>query len=79
MAQFSIKGFYEPTPVKWRKIGDAVLYFSVSMIPVVHSCPLSANSKLWVVSALAAYGVAGKTITNFFIDNAGENEQPGKS
>lgn len=75
---FQLKGgFYQGTPVFYRKIGDSILYFSVSMISVVHGTPVSDNKKLWAVTILAVVGVVGKTITNFFTDT--NIETPPKS
>lgn len=61
-----IKHFYQPTPAKWRKIGDTILLGCTSLSGMVMGTPLSDTQKLWTITALNAIGVAGKMVTNFF-------------
>jgi hypothetical protein len=58
--------YYKPTPVKWRKIGDAILLGTASMSAMMMGAPLSETSKTWAIFILNIIGVAGKVLTNFF-------------
>lgn len=62
----NIKDYYHPTPVIWRKIGDAILIGSAGLSSGVMGLPISDNAKLWTVFSLNAFGVIGKIITNLF-------------
>lgn len=68
--------FYAPTPIFWRKVGDSILFFSLGMIPIIHGCPGSDNTKLWGVTGFAVFGLVGKTITNFAKDESIKDVQP---
>ncbi len=57
-----MSNYYKPTPVRMRKIGDALLGVSLIAIPT----ELSGYS--WVSISLFAIGVIGKFLTNFFAD-----------
>ena len=74
MAEFKAGSYWEDTPVVFKKIGDSILFLSVGLIPIVHGLPLTDTQKLWIVSGLAAIGVIGKTITNFFTDTQTQNK-----
>lgn len=60
-----IKNYYNPTPKKWRKIGDAILLGTTSLSAMMMGAPLSENAKTWTIFLLNVAGVFGKVITNF--------------
>lgn len=55
------KHYYQPTPVKWRKLGDALLSVSAT----ITGCAIYADHK-WVAGLALATGVLGKFLTNLF-------------
>ena len=55
--------FYQPTPVKWRKLGDALLVVSTT----VTGYAMFENVK-WVALVSLITGVVGKFLTNFFTE-----------
>jgi hypothetical protein len=55
--QFGAKGFYKPTPAKFRKIGDALLVGST-----IVSAQYTDSPKVMLISQLV--GLIGKLITN---------------
>lgn len=59
------KRYFSPVPTKARKIGDAILYTSLSFQPIIIGLPLPDNQKLWVNFGISALGIIGKIITNF--------------
>ena len=61
-----INNYYKPTPKKWRKIGDAILFLSASISAFIPTSPLDDGSKLWAMFGLNIFGIIGKTATNFF-------------
>lgn len=63
-----LKNYYKSTPIKMRKIGDAILLGSTSISGMVMGLPMSDNNKLWMTFGLNIFGVLGKVITNFFTD-----------
>ncbi len=66
--------FYSPTPVRMRKIGDAILYSTSTLSVLMMGSPLNDNQIKWAVFGLAVIGVAGKTITNMFKDETNKPE-----
>lgn len=65
---FRTKAYWEPTPKKFRKIGDALLgAFSITSISSI----VSESKKLAIASLML--GIMGKVFTNFFVE---ENQQP---
>jgi hypothetical protein len=54
--------YYKPTPVKWRKIGDAIQDAALiaSGILVIFASPPA-----WIPAVIFAAGRIGKIITNF--------------
>ena len=56
-----IKGYYQPTPTKMRKLGDALLAASVT----VTTFAIAADYK-WVAISACIIGTLGKFLTNFF-------------
>lgn len=71
-----IKHFYQPTPAKWRKIGDTILVGCTSLSGMIMGLPLTDNAKLWVIFTLNGVGVAGKMLTNFFKDDVIPAQEP---
>lgn len=67
-----INNYYKPTPKKWIKIGDAILFISASISAFIPTSPLDEGSKLWAMFALNIFGIIGKTATNFFKENDDE-------
>ena len=67
-----INNYYKPTPKKWRKIGDAILFLSASISAFIPTSPLDEGIKLWAMFALNIFGIIGKTATNFFKENDDE-------
>ena len=57
-----LKKFYDPTPKRWRKLGDALLGISLLGIPA----ELTGHSSIAIGIFLC--GVVGKFLTNFFSD-----------
>ena len=60
-----MKTYYQPTPKKYRKIGDAILIGCASLSALVMGSPLTDNGKAWTTFILNVVGVAGKVISNF--------------
>lgn len=60
-----IANYYNPTPRKFRKIGDAILLGSTSLSAMMMGAPLSENTKTWTIFLLNVLGVLGKVLTNF--------------
>lgn len=59
------KKYAKPTPAKWRKIGDSILFFSIGLQPMITTLPLTEHQMLWINFGIGALGVIGKTLTNF--------------
>jgi hypothetical protein len=57
--KFSPKGYYKPTPAKFRKVGDALLVGSA-----IVSTQFGDNPKVMLITQIA--GIVGKFLTNFF-------------
>jgi hypothetical protein len=62
----ALENYKAPTPVKWRKIGDAILLSTTSLSGMIMGLPISEHKQLWAIFILNAIGVGGKVITNFF-------------
>lgn len=60
------KKYYEPTPKKWRKVGDTILIFCTAIQPMTMTLPLTDAQRVWVNFGIGVTGVVGKIITNFF-------------
>lgn len=67
------KHYYKPTPVKWRKIGDAILFFATGVSTMVMSLPLEDKAQKWLVFSCGVIGLLGKVLTNFFTDETTTN------
>lgn len=55
------KNYYGPTPVKWRKLGDALLGASST----ITGFAIYEDVK-WIAYTALAIGVLGKFLSNFF-------------
>lgn len=58
------RGYYSPTPVKWRKLGDALLVVSTT----ITGYAMYEDVK-WVALTALITGVVGKFLTNFFTED----------
>jgi hypothetical protein len=65
-----LKDYYKPTPVKWRKLGDALLAVSVT----ITGFTMYQNVQ-WVALIALITGVIGKFLTNFFIEDDTETRK----
>jgi len=54
--------YYRPTPVKWRKVGDALLAASATITTFA-----IAEQVEWLAYAALITGVVGKFLTNLFV------------
>lgn len=54
--------YYRPTPVKWRKIGDALLAASATITTFA-----IAEEVEWLAYVALFTGIAGKFLTNLFV------------
>lgn len=72
-----MKNYYKPTPIKWRKLGDAVLFLSTGVSGLIMAAPVTDHTKTWIMLGLSIVGLVGKTLTNFFSDdnNSSDNGQ----
>lgn len=61
--QTTASRFYKPTPVKWRKLGDALLAVSVT----ITGYAMYEDVK-WVAMTAIITGIIGKFLTNFFTE-----------
>ena len=59
-----LKDYYKPTPVIWRKLGDALLAVSVT----ITGFAMYQNIQ-WVALIALITGVIGKFLTNFFTED----------
>jgi hypothetical protein len=55
------QNYYKPTPIKWRKLGDALLGVSTT----ITGFAIYEEAK-WVAITALVLGVVGKFLTNFF-------------
>jgi hypothetical protein len=65
--KFKIKSYYQPTPAKMRKIGDALL--GASQFLTGYSIVMDEK---YLAFTCIAIGTIGKFMTNFFV----EEEEP---
>jgi len=61
--KFKIKSYYQPTPKKMRKIGDALL--GASQFLTGYSIVMDEK---WLAFTCIAIGTIGKFMTNFFVE-----------
>lgn len=57
------KKYYSPTPVKWKKLGDALLGVSTT----ITGFAIYEETK-WIAITALVIGVAGKFLSNFFTE-----------
>ena len=69
-----LRNYYKPTPVKWRKLGDALLAVSVT----ITGFAMYENVQ-WVALTALITGVIGKFLTNFFKDDDIKTRKQGRS
>lgn len=62
----SIGKYYSPTPVRMRKIGDAILFGTTALSTLMMGAPFEERTITVIVWSLGVVGVLGKVITNFF-------------
>ena len=58
-----MKKYYQPTPKKWRKLGDALL--GVALVGI----PTNLAGYTWISILLFTLGIVGKFLTNFFSED----------
>lgn len=58
-----IKNYYKPTPIKWRKLGDALLGASTTITGFAIY-----NEVKWIAYVALSIGVIGKFLSNFFTE-----------
>ena len=63
--KFKIKSYYQPTPAKLRKIGDALL--GASQFLTGYSIVMDEK---YLAFTCIAIGTIGKFMTNFFVEEA---------
>ena len=61
--KFKIKSYYQPTPAKMRKLGDALL--GASQFLTGYSIVMDEK---WLAFTCIAIGTIGKFMTNFFVE-----------
>ncbi len=59
-----MKNYWKPTPVKWRKLGDALLAVSALMT----TCAIANEWAKWIQLTALVLGIVGKFLTNFFTE-----------
>lgn len=68
--KFSSKSYWQPTPVKLRKIGDALL----GVFSITSTAAMINDSKQFAIASLII-GVLGKILTNFFTEDSTNQQQ----
>ena len=58
-----LNSYKKPTPLRWRRVGDALL--AVSLIAI----PAELSGYPWISISVFFIGVIGKFLTNFFSDD----------
>jgi hypothetical protein len=69
-----LKNYYKPTPIKWRKLGDALLAVSTTITGFALY-----NDVQWVALTSLITGVIGKFLTNFFTEDDTETRKQRRS
>lgn len=70
-----LKNYYQPTPAKWRKIGDSLLYAcgaigATGLIAFDELKQIFNETELkWIIGSVLIIGFISKFITNFFKDD----------
>lgn len=65
-----MKNYYQPTPKRWRKTGDAILLTTATLSTLMMTAPFSDKTISITVWILSVVGVVGKVLTNFFKDES---------
>lgn len=65
--QVSLKGYHKPTPVKIKKVADAVLVATTALGPVFHTVP-------GVGIAVMTIGAVAKLLSNIFVDESNDQQ-----
>jgi hypothetical protein len=74
-----LSDYYKPTPVKWRKIGDSILYGcgvigATGLIGFDELKDVFSPKELKIlIGAVLILGFVGKFITNFFKEETNED------
>jgi hypothetical protein len=69
-SKFTWKGYWQPTPTRLRKLGDALLgIFSIASV----SSTITDHKNLAIVSLII--GILGKVLSNFFAEEAPASEE----
>lgn len=77
-----LKNYYQPTPAKWRKIGDSLLYAcgaigATGLFAFDELKQIFSETELkWIIGVALVVGFISKFITNFFKEDAKPTEQP---
>lgn len=59
-----LNNYKKPTPLRWRRVGDALL--AVSLVAV----PAELSGHTWLSISVFLVGVIGKFLTNLFSDES---------
>ena len=70
-----IKSYYKPTPIKMRKLGDAML--GASTFAATTWAVLFEGPSKWAI-VIMIVGATGKFLTNFFTDENNHNTPPSR-
>jgi len=70
MTKTKLKRYYQPTPKRWRKVGDSILFAGMTMTGYA----IFGEDKWFAIISLVLT-VAGKTITNLFTDDIDGQDQ----
>ena len=63
-----VEKYKSKTPIKWRKIGDALLIGTSGLSAIMMGAPIPDKYTVWVIFTLNVIGVIGKVITSFFTE-----------
>jgi H+/Cl- antiporter ClcA len=76
----ALKNYYKPTPMRWRKLGDALLACAgllggggILAYDQLKDLYTPKELKMFIGIALVV-GIAGKFLTNFFTDDIKKDE-----
>jgi hypothetical protein len=65
VTKLTLKGYWKPTPLKMRKIGDALL----GAFSILSTASIVGDNKSLAITSLII-GVVGKVISNFFSEES---------
>ena len=70
-----LNNYYEPTPKKWRQIGDFLLIMIPVCSGVIQGAPnLTSDEKYWWLAGCTLLLTIGKFMTNLFKDDTKQSE-----